>query len=206
MTVTNNRYLYPRVAVIWIDVHLAGETRPTHHMHPTLSPRMVLDYTYLTRSTHSNLSRSHQQSWAGPLILRKRAPNTIHSTTTDRSASLYPVSLLSQSMKQWGQSQPSVDGRLLVLLGPYHRHMIGTFNTCSRGSTHRSLTDTGGGYNFEGVILPHHTPWASQLTVLRYPPKGPTRSQVVQVLPTKPKFEFNEPVATTWPTSTPSHS
>jgi hypothetical protein len=35
-------------------------------MHPTLSLHMVLDHTYLTRSTHSNLSHSHQQSWAGP--------------------------------------------------------------------------------------------------------------------------------------------
>jgi hypothetical protein len=46
-----------------------------------------------------------------------------------------------------GVKPPSVDDRLLGLPVPYHRHAIGTFNTCSRGPTHRSLTDTGGGYN-----------------------------------------------------------
>jgi hypothetical protein len=61
-------YSYPRVVVIRIDVHPAGETRPTCHTHPTLSPHMVPDHTYLTRSTCSNISRSRQQSWAGSLL------------------------------------------------------------------------------------------------------------------------------------------
>jgi hypothetical protein len=51
-------------------------------------------------------------------------------------------------------SQASVDDKLLGLLGPYHQHAIGTFNTCSRGPTHRSLTDTGRGYNLAGAGLP----------------------------------------------------
>jgi hypothetical protein len=48
---------------------------------------------------------------------------------------------------QWnsGESQTSIDGRLLGLPGSYHQHAIGTFNTCSRVATPRSLTDTGGG-------------------------------------------------------------
>jgi hypothetical protein len=45
-----------------------------------------------------------------------------------------------------GVKPPSVDGRLLGLPGSYHRHAIGTFNTCSQVPTHRSLTDTGEGY------------------------------------------------------------
>jgi hypothetical protein len=44
-----------------------------------------------------------------------------------------PASLQSQPVKQWGQSQASINGRLLGLLGPYHQYAIGTFNTCSRG-------------------------------------------------------------------------
>jgi hypothetical protein len=45
------------------------------------------------------------------------------------------------------------------LLGPYHQYAIGTFNTCLRGLTHQSSTDTGGGYNLEGAGLPHtHSP------------------------------------------------
>jgi hypothetical protein len=39
-----------------------------------------------------------------------------------------------------------------------HQHAIGTFNTCSRGPTHWSLTDTGGDYNLGGAGLPHTTP------------------------------------------------
>jgi hypothetical protein len=77
-------------------------------------------------------------------------------------------------------SQAPVDGRLLVLLGPYHQHMISTFNTCSWGPTHRSLTDTGAGYNLGGDSLSHYTPRPSQPTVLHFPPKGPARSQVIQ--------------------------
>jgi hypothetical protein len=58
---------------------------------------------------------------------------------------------------QWssGESQTSINSRLLDLPGPYHRHAIGTFNTCSWGPTEWSLTDTGGGYNLEGADLPH---------------------------------------------------
>jgi hypothetical protein len=59
------------------------------------------------------------------------------------------------------------------LLDPYHQHVINTFNIFSRGPTHRSLTDTDGGYNLGGAGLPHHTPRPSQPTVLRFPPKGP---------------------------------
>jgi hypothetical protein len=140
-------YSYPRVVAIRIDIHPTGETRLIYHTHPTLSPSMVPDHTYLTLSMHSNLSCSHQQSWAGLLLLRKRTPDTIYSTSADRSVGSYPVSLLRQPLKQWWQSQSSVDGRPLGLPGPYLQHAIGTFNTCSWGPTHRSLTDTGGGYN-----------------------------------------------------------
>jgi hypothetical protein len=81
---------------------LQGKIWPTRHMHPTLSPRMVPDHTYLTWSMHSNLSRSHQQRWIEPLILRKKAPDTIHTTMANRSVGLYSVSLPSQPLKQWG--------------------------------------------------------------------------------------------------------
>jgi hypothetical protein len=48
-------------------------------------------------------------------------------------------------------SQAPVGGRLLGLLGSYHRHVIGTFNTCSWVPTPRSLTDTGGVYHIENL-------------------------------------------------------
>jgi hypothetical protein len=56
-----------------------------------------------------------------------------------------------------GVKPPSIDNQLLVLPGLYHRHVIGIFNTCSWGPTHRSLTDTGGGYNHGGADFPHIT-------------------------------------------------
>jgi hypothetical protein len=145
-----------------------------------LSLRMVLDHTYLTWSTHNNLSCSHQQSWAGPLLPRKRALGTIYSTPTNWSTGMYPVSLSRQPLKQWGQSQPSANGWLLGLRGPYLWHVIGMFNTCSWGPTHRSLTDRGMGYNLGGVGFPHDTPHPSQPMVLRFPPKCPVWSQVIQ--------------------------
>jgi hypothetical protein len=98
----------------------------------------------------------------------------------DRSVDPYAVSLLRQPLKQWGRSQPFVDDRLLSLPGPYFRHAIGTFNTCSRGPTHRFFTDTSGGYNLGGVGFPYHTPQPSQLIVLHFPPTCPVRSQVIQ--------------------------
>jgi hypothetical protein len=79
-----------------------------------------------------------------------------------------------------GIKPPSVDGSLLGLPGPYFWHAIGTFNTFSRGPTHRSLTDTNRGYNLKGVGFPHHTLQPSQPIVLRFPPEGLIRSQVIQ--------------------------
>jgi hypothetical protein len=175
---------------IRIDVHPTGKTRPTRHIHPTLSPRMVSDHTYLTWSMPSNILRSHQQSWAGLLFSRKRTPDIIHSTPVDRSVDPYPVSLLSQPMKQWGQSQPSVDGWLLGLPGLYHWYAIGTFNACSRGPTYRSLTDTGRGYKLGGAGLPHTNPWPSQLTVSTFHRRAPPSLQLNHIPPIKAKVKI----------------
>jgi hypothetical protein len=79
-----------------------------------------------------------------------------------------------------GKRQASIDNRLLGLPDSYLQHVIGTFNTCSRGPTHRSLNDTSGGYNLRGAGFSHLTPRPSQPTVLHFSPKGLTRSQVIQ--------------------------
>jgi hypothetical protein len=55
-----------------------------------------------------------------------------------------------------GVKPPSIDGRLLGLPGSYHWYAIGTFNTCSRGPTHRSLIDTDGAIALE--VLTFHIP------------------------------------------------
>jgi hypothetical protein len=137
---------------------LQGKTQPTRHTLSTLSPRIVHDHMYLMWSTYSNLSYSHQQIWTDPLHLRRRAPDTIHGTTTVRSVGPYPASL-PQQPKSSGEKSTPVDNWLLGLPSPYHWHAIGTFNTCSRGPTERSLIDPGGGYNLGGAGLPHtHSP------------------------------------------------
>jgi hypothetical protein len=48
------------------------------------------------------------------------------------------------------------------LTGFIYQHVIGMINTCSRGPTHRYLTDTGGDYNLGGAGFPHTTPRPSQ--------------------------------------------
>jgi hypothetical protein len=119
-----------------------------------------------------------QQSWTDSLLPRKSDP--------DSSSQLSWVACrtcLSFSPKhnQWSSVlKPNIYWQIsyINLLDPYHQYVISTFNTCSRGPTHRSLTNTGGGYNLRGAGLPHHTHRPSQLMVLHFPPKGPTRSQV----------------------------
>jgi hypothetical protein len=70
-------------------------------------------------------------------------------------------------------SQASVDDKLLGLLGPYHQHAISTFNTCSRGPTYRSLTDTVEGYNLGGAGSSHTTPRPSQLVISPFHQRAP---------------------------------
>jgi hypothetical protein len=69
-----------------------------------------------------------------------------------------------------------------------HRHAIGTFNTCLRGPTHRSLTNTGRGYCLGGASLPHTTLRPFQSVVSAFHVWAPPGLQFNQVLPSKPKF------------------
>jgi hypothetical protein len=70
-------------------------------------------------------------------------------------------------------SQAPVGGRLLGLPGPHHRHAIGTFNTCSRVPTPRSITDTGRGYHIENLKIATSlsTPFPSKVST--DPPQWP---------------------------------
>jgi hypothetical protein len=86
-----------------------------------------------------------------------------------------------------GKSQAPVDNRLLGLPGPYHRHAIGTFNTCSRGPTERSLIDSGGGYNLGGAGLPYiHSP-TFPISCPHFPLVAPPGLHFSQVLTNRPK-------------------
>jgi hypothetical protein len=71
--------------------------------------------------------------------------------------------------------------------GTYHRHAIGTFNTCLRGPTHRSLTDTGGGYNLGGAGLPHTHSSTFPTSWLHFSLRALLGLEFNQALPTEPK-------------------
>jgi hypothetical protein len=102
------------------------------------------------------------------------------------------------AIKAVGVKPPSIDGRLLGLPGPYHRHTIGTFNNCLRGPTHRSLTDTGRGYSHEGADFPQTTPRPSQPIVFTFYLRALPSLQFNHNQSKVPKFKFREPMAAMW--------
>jgi hypothetical protein len=112
-------YSYPRVTVIQIDVHPVGKTRPTRHTLSTLSPCMALDHTYLMWSTESNISWVIESIEQNPCSWEKGLP--IQSTARRLTDSRVHTQFLSRA-NQWstGESQTSVNSRLLGLRGPYH--------------------------------------------------------------------------------------
>jgi hypothetical protein len=131
--------------VIRINVHLVGETRTTHHTHSTLSPRIVPDHMYITRSTHSNLSRSPHEVETDPYTQKKSWRPKNRPVWSSSWVTSFFLSHDSLGVGERDFSQ--VVTQLHWPIGPIYQHAIDTFNTCSRGPTHRSLTETGGGYN-----------------------------------------------------------
>jgi hypothetical protein len=136
------------------------ESRWFESMH-TLQGKPDQHATHISHSVHvwsQTIRISHDQRIAtfyeSPIDLdrshyfwEKGIPDYIPSTSADWSVGPHLVSLLLSTKEVVGLSQASVGGKLLGLPGPYHRYAIGTFNTCLRGLTHRSLIDIGGGYN-----------------------------------------------------------
>jgi hypothetical protein len=123
-------------------------------------------------STYSNLSWVINSVGRILLLPRKSAPDS--TSQLDWVARVTRLSFSpNTAIEAVGLSQSSVDGRLLGLLGSYDQHAIDTFNTCSRGPTHRSLTDKGGCYNLGGAGLPHHTLQPFQPTVFTFHLRAP---------------------------------
>jgi hypothetical protein len=122
---------------------------------------------------------SHQQHWTDPTAPQKKGSrhNPQPGWVINRSATQF----LSQH-NHWSsnESQTSIDSRLLDLPGTYHCHAIGTFNTCSRVPTPRSLTDTSGGYYIENIRIATtlSPPFPSEGST--DPPNGPAQSQIIQ--------------------------
>jgi hypothetical protein len=177
MTGTNKRYSYPRVTVIRIDVHHIGKTRSTRHTLFTLSPCMTIDHTYLTWSTYSNLSCSHQQIWTDPLPQEEGL--LTQSTTRWLTNPWVRTQLLSHNRKWSSREKSNFCWQLATrLTGPIYQHVICTFNTCLRVPTHRSLTDTDGGLQPWRCRLSTYHSLTFPIDGLHFPPKGPARSPV----------------------------
>jgi hypothetical protein len=68
--------------------------------------------------------------------------------------------------------------QLHQLTGPITPACNRYVKSCSRGPTHQSLTDIGGGYSLEGAGFPHTTPRPFKPMIHPFPPKGPARSPV----------------------------
>jgi hypothetical protein len=166
---------------------LKGKIRPTQDIH---FPRQS---TYASRTLPAGSPHmwqpftSHRLIWTDPTAPEKKgswhnpqhAGWPIYGSVT--SFSNKPIN------KAVDLSQASVDDKLLGLLDPYHQHTIDTFNTCSWVPTHRSSTDTGGGYNLEGASFLYTTLWPSQPAVSPFHLRASPGLQFNQVLSTKLK-------------------
>jgi hypothetical protein len=148
---------------------LQGKTRPTRHV------RFPHQSMYARRTLPAGGPRTWQpfvrrrQIWTDPTAPEKKGsrhnPQHIGWPINGSIPSFSP-----EPANEAGGVRQAPDGdQLLGLPGPYHRHTISTFNTCSRGPTHRFLTDTGGGYNLGDAGFPHTTLWPSQPGVSPFP-------------------------------------
>jgi hypothetical protein len=161
-----------------------GKIRSTRQIFLTLGPCMVLDHTYLTYFASSDLSlvinsvgQSHY-SWETGVLITSPARRLIDPWVPTRFPSH------SQSYKQW--RKPDIHRRQDTrLIRSINQHAINTFNTCSCGPIHLSLTDTDGGYSVGGASFQHHTPLPSQPTVPRFSHKDPVWSPDYKILPKK---------------------
>jgi hypothetical protein len=130
---------------------------------------------------------------------REEGLPTQSTTRWPSDPQVYTQLLSHNSQRAMGKSQAPVDNRLIGLPGPYHRHTIGTFNTCSRGPTEQSLVDMGGGYNLGGASLPHtHSP-TFPTSCPHFPLMAPPGLHFNQAPAIKPnRWVFKERMATTW--------
>jgi hypothetical protein len=177
---------------------LQEKTQPTRHMLSTLSPCMVHDHTYLTRSAHSNLSYSHQQIWTDPLHLRRRAPDTIHSTTAIRFAGPYPASLPQQS-KSSGEKSSSCWQPTTKLIGPISPVCDRYVQYLHAGANRTVLNQHRRGYSLGGAGLPHTHSLTFSTSCPHFPLMALPGLHFNKVLARRPKcWVFKEPMAAMW--------
>jgi hypothetical protein len=181
MTTINKRYSYPRVATIQINVHPVGEnpisTPSAFHARFAYSPG-----PYISRDPRRQpFASSHKDKTDS--YTRGKSCNRRQADPIIVLSHLIPLSHDSLGVGERGSGQVvtqlhQLTGHITPVCERYVQYLL-------TGPTHRSLNDTGGGYNHEGARFPHTTPRPSQLTVLPFLPKGPARSQVIQSTITK---------------------
>jgi hypothetical protein len=135
--------------VIRIDVHPVGEN-PTNMTH-MLSTLVHVRLAYASYGQPPDVATFHEPSTELSRATTPEKRGSRHNLQhTGRPIRGSVPSFSPELTKEVvGQSQASIDDRLLGLLSPYHQHAIVMINTCSREPTHQSLTDTGGGTTLE---------------------------------------------------------
>jgi hypothetical protein len=171
--------------VIQIDVHPAGEN-PTNT--PCMLPTPVHArpmYTFCGQSSYVTTLHWLLRSRNKPLHPEDAVKNKDRLAQLSSWVASFLLPCDSSGVGERGFGLMIT--QLLQLSRPYHEYAIDILNTCSRGSTRQSLTDTGGGYNLGGAGLPHTTHRPSQLAVSTFHPRALPGLQFNQVLPTKPR-------------------
>jgi hypothetical protein len=157
---------------------LQGKTRPTWHV------RFPHQSTYAQCTPLAGGPRmwqpftSHPQGWMDALLKRKSASDSTSQPGWVIRGTHLSFSL-NTAIESVRLSQAPVGCTVLGLPGLYHRHVMGTFNTCSQVPTPRSLTDACGGYHIEnlGIATTLSPPFPSEGST--DPPNGPARSQII---------------------------
>jgi hypothetical protein len=163
--------------VLRIVVHLAGETRPICHTHPTLSPHMVPDHTYLTWSTHSNLSWVTDRFGRNPLLLRKR------------NSQLHPQHAGWPICGSLSSFPPTLNQRTSRLKPSFCRQQATGLTRPISPAFHWYVQYLLAGAN--PSVLNRHR-WGL------WPPKGPARSLVIQSPHKTPVKWCETPIADPW--------
>jgi hypothetical protein len=125
---------------------------PVHICHPYASCRQS-SYVAIFHADSTELDR-----FIGP-------EKTAHLLT---DLWVLPVSLPRQSSKQSPKANYLSRTNYIYLLDLYFQHVVSTFNTYSRGTTHRFLTDIDSDYHLEDADFTHHSSRPCQLKVLHF--------------------------------------
>jgi hypothetical protein len=148
---------------------LQRKTRPTR---PVRFPRQS---TYAWCTLPAGDPRTWQpfgrcrQIWIDPTVLEKKdSRHNPHHTGRPIHGSI-PSFSPEPANEAEDVSQAPVGDQLLGLPGPISPTCDQYVQYLLTGPTHRSLTDTGGGYNLGGADFPHTTPRPSKSDVSHFP-------------------------------------